>query len=146
MMRTLYKYLVRMHPPAFRRQFAAEMLCIFDEAAESSGVQWLCFDCLVSLVRQWVLRSGSWKPAVAVMAALLQIVAGGFIWLTPWPPRSGAEVQVHTELAMGSLMSLILWLVGGMVLLVIAASLWVKRFIARRIDRIPAATGLAVKT
>ena len=34
-MRTLYRYLVHLHPPAFRREFAAEMIWIFDEAAES---------------------------------------------------------------------------------------------------------------
>src|SRR5258708_34705131 len=102
MMRTLYKYLVGMHPPAFRRQFAAEMLCIFDEAAESSGVQWLCFDCLISLARQWVLRSGSWKPAVGVIGAFLQIVAGGGFFVLPLPPPRGApRGHVHRPPARG---------------------------------------------
>jgi hypothetical protein len=135
MMRSLYKCLVQMHPPAFRRQFAGEMLWIFDESGESGGGS-LCFDCLVSLARQWVLRSGSWKLAVAVMGAFVQIVAGGLIWLTPWQTHNSAELQAHGSVAMSGLMQLILWLVGGTVLMVIAASLWVKNFIARRMVRI----------
>ena len=32
MTRVLYATLLRLHPPAFRRQFASELLWIFDEA------------------------------------------------------------------------------------------------------------------
>ena len=35
MIRAIYRVLLWLHAPAFRRQFAAEMLWIFDESAES---------------------------------------------------------------------------------------------------------------
>jgi hypothetical protein len=138
-MRTLYKYLVRLHPPAFRREFAAEMLWIFDEAAESEGALSLCFDGFVSLARQWVLRSGSWKLAVAGMGACVQITAGGLIFLLLGQARGGAELQTHhaSGVALSGLMRLIVWLVGAIVLMVIGASLWVRSFIARRMERAP---------
>jgi len=138
--RTLYRFLLQIHPPAFRRQFAAEMLWIFDEAAKSVGARPLCLDCLVSLARQWLLRCGSWKLAVAVLGACLQITAGGVIWLMFWRTRYSAEplTSAHDIAAMGGLVRLILWLVGAVVLMVIAASLWVKSFIGKRTDRTPA--------
>ena len=50
MTRALYEWLLWLHPPAFRRQFAAEMLWIFDEASESEGVVALLLDGLVSMI------------------------------------------------------------------------------------------------
>ena len=77
-MRTFYRCLLWLHPLAFRRQFAGEMLWIFDQAAESSqGAIGLCFDGLASLARQWLLRSGWWKAAVAMSLALVQVSLGG---------------------------------------------------------------------
>lgn len=79
MTRRLYRGLVRLHPPAFRRQFAAEMLWIFDEAAAAGGVGPFFADGLVSLARQWLIREGTWKVAVAAIGGLLHIslVLGG---------------------------------------------------------------------
>jgi hypothetical protein len=39
--RSLYRWLVQLHPPAFRQRFAEEMLCTFEEAAQTR--MWL--DC-----------------------------------------------------------------------------------------------------
>ena len=142
-MRTLYKYLVYLHPPAFRREFAAEMIWIFDEAAESEGAFSLCVDGLVSLTRQWVLRSGLWKLAVALMGALLQITGGGLIFLMLGHARGAGlqswrgDASLHGTAAMSGLMRLILWLAGAIVFLVTAASLWVRSFLAKRLDRTP---------
>jgi len=36
-MRYLYASLIRLHPPAFRQQFAQEMLWIFEEAEDAWG-------------------------------------------------------------------------------------------------------------
>jgi len=56
--RSLYAFLLRLHPPRFRDKYEDQMLWIFDESVQSRGVVSLLFDALVSLVRQWVFRSG----------------------------------------------------------------------------------------
>jgi len=71
-MRALYRSLLWLHPPAFRREFAGEMLWIFDEAAAAEGSAALVADGFASLVRQWVLRCGAWKIAAGAMVAVLQ--------------------------------------------------------------------------
>jgi hypothetical protein len=128
-MRTVYKFLLRLHPPAFRRQFAAEMLWIFDEAAKTSGAPALVADGFISLIRQWVLRSGAWKLAVVILGAALQVTAGGLIWLAsghaPAPPN-------RADPAMTSFIRFILWSTGTIVLMVAAASIWVGRFLGTR--------------
>jgi len=63
MIRSLYRCLLWLHPPAFRQQFAGEMLWIFDEAAATEGAAPLLFDGVISLVRQWAIGSGTWKVA-----------------------------------------------------------------------------------
>jgi len=72
MKRRLYHALVGLHPPAFRREFAPEMLWIYDEAQEERGAALLA-DALLSLARQWLLRTGCWKAAAAVAVALCQV-------------------------------------------------------------------------
>src|SRR5437879_829331 len=67
MLRLLYRWLLCLHPPAFRRRYAEEMMWIFDEAA-AQGVASLFADALVSLTRQWVMRSASSKPVTRVTA------------------------------------------------------------------------------
>ena len=131
-MRVLYQCLLRMHPPAFRRRFAVEMLYIYDEASAASGALPLLSDALFSLTRQWLLRSGVWKTAVILAGATLQVIAGGLIWRVAGPnPRS-----FHGDTAaMTTLFQLIVCLTGAIVLMVTAASLWVRRFTARRRTR-----------
>jgi enterochelin esterase-like enzyme len=71
MRRSLYKYLVWLHPAVFRERFAEEMLWVFDEA-QGQGVLQLFIDGFISLLRQWMLRSGIWKKASgAVVSSLL---------------------------------------------------------------------------
>jgi hypothetical protein len=122
-----------MHPPGFRREFATEMLWIFDETAATAGAIYLCWDCLVSLARQWLLRTEAWKLAVAVAGACVQVTVGGVIWLMLWhAPNNSTRPG---DAALNDLMPVILWLVGGLVLMVIAASLWVNGFMSRRTVR-----------
>lgn len=73
MTRRLYRALVQLHPLTFRRQFAAEMLWIFDEATTAGGVGPFFADGLVSLARQWLIRQGTWKVAVAAIGGLIHI-------------------------------------------------------------------------
>ncbi len=74
MTRLLYRCLLWLHPPGFRRQFAGEMLWIFDEAAASLGAGALLVDGVISLLRQWVIGAGTWKVAAGVMGGMVQMV------------------------------------------------------------------------
>ena len=53
--RSLYRCLLRLHPPSFQREFADEMLWIFDAIAAKQSTLPLFGDGLVSLGRQWGL-------------------------------------------------------------------------------------------
>ena len=55
------------------------MVCIFDEAVDSGGAATLFFDVLMSLARQWVLRSRLWLVPVAALGALLTMLAGSAV-------------------------------------------------------------------
>jgi D-alanyl-D-alanine carboxypeptidase len=57
--RSLYRCLLGLHPPSFQREFADEMLWIFDKLAAKQSPLPLFGDGLVSLARQWVLRGAS---------------------------------------------------------------------------------------
>jgi hypothetical protein len=127
-MRALYQALLLLHPPAFRRRYAPEMIGIFDEAAGEFGAARLIGDAVSSLCRQWILRSGLWRLALAVVAACVQVLAGGLIWLAV---RSVSGTHVHVA-GLDQLIRLILSLVGTLVVLVCAASLWIRRFARRR--------------
>jgi hypothetical protein len=82
-MRFLYALLIRLHPSCFRKRFAQEMFFIFDEAANSWGAGSLFCDAILSLLRQWLIRSELWKWLVAGIAGivLLIIAFGSFL---PW--------------------------------------------------------------
>src|SRR5690349_22708285 len=61
----LYRWLLRLHPPAFRERFAEEMASTFEEAATSQSLLGLFVDCLISLTRQWLLRPNPWRVPVS---------------------------------------------------------------------------------
>jgi hypothetical protein len=145
MIRACYRGLLWLHPPLFRRQFAGEMLWIFDQAAESHGAFALLCDGLASLARQWVLRSGWWKIAAALALALLEIVFGGFGTMLFAPrrivrPPSGSPIAefahqgaiAHLPLTIGMVMYLAVFITGGLVVLVIGLTFWMKTVSARR--------------
>ena len=79
-MRRAYQLLIHMHPVQFRDRFGDEMLSIFDEVAGRPGASALLCDACFSLVRQWLLRSGAWKIAVA---ALITLIEFAFVALEP---------------------------------------------------------------
>ena len=56
MLRHLYRVAICLHPPAFRTRFGEEMLSIFDSTQTKSARFGLLCDCLVSSLRQWILR------------------------------------------------------------------------------------------
>jgi hypothetical protein len=133
MVRMLYAGLLLMHPPAFRRRFMAEMLYIFDEAALSTSAFPLLVDALLSLARQWVLRSGAWKLAAAVLGACLQVAAGGLIWAAlRHDGRWQGSMPASDLLALDGLLQFSLVSIGAIVLMVVTASLWMGRFMRKR--------------
>jgi hypothetical protein len=68
MLRSLYRLVLRAHPPYFRQRFAEEMQSIFDQADSSPAAVGLLADAVLSLLRQWSLRPQFWKetPLVTV--------------------------------------------------------------------------------
>ena len=64
------------------------MLWIFDEAAGAWGAASLFSDASVSLVRQWLLRSGLWRWVVACIVGIIPLIIafGSFL---PWDRPMG---------------------------------------------------------
>jgi hypothetical protein len=154
-MRNCYRCLLWLHPPVFRREFAGEMLWIFDRTAESQGVTNLFFDGFGSLARQWLLRTGWWKIALALWLALLEVTFGGFGMLLfgrrhlvepSFAPRVGEIAEfshngaiAHQPLTIGIVMYLAVFVTSGLLVMVIGLTFWVKSFAARRshaVDRV----------
>ena len=123
MTRTLYRGLVWLHPPVFRREFAGEMLWIYDETAQAGGVAPLFLDGFVSLARQWLLRSGYWKVPAALAGALLQILIGGAaLRLGEFHAHFSHPVDGNTGL--GALMRLVAVMSVGLLAAVISLVFW----------------------
>jgi hypothetical protein len=147
-MRTCYRCLLWLHPPVFRREFAGEMLWIFDQASESQGATVLFFDGLGSLARQWLLRSGWWKIALALLLASMEIAFGGFGMLIfgrrhlvepAFAARTGDFTGfsshgaiAHQPLTIGIVMYLAVLVTGGLTIMVIGLTFWMKSFAGRR--------------
>lgn len=85
MTRTLYRWLVCLHPPAFRVRFKEELLWIFDESSDSSGAAPLVYDAALSLLRQWLMRSGMWKWVVGGITGAVPLLIGFGSFLFNWP-------------------------------------------------------------
>jgi len=72
MMRSLYRSMLRLHPPGFRRQYAEEMLWIYDETAGAGAISLLA-DGFFSLVRQWLTLPGTMTLAAAGFGGAMQM-------------------------------------------------------------------------
>lgn len=87
MNRTLYRWLICLHPPAFRLRFEEELLWIFDESSGAIGAAALLYDAVISLLRQWIMRSEMWKWLVGGIAGAVPLLIGFGSFLFPWPIR-----------------------------------------------------------
>ena len=87
MTRTVYRWLICLHPPAFRLRFEPELLWIFDESSDASGAASLVYDAAISLLRQWLMRSGIWKWVVGGIAGVVYLLIGFGSFLFDWPIR-----------------------------------------------------------
>lgn len=125
MMRLLYQCLLMLHPPEFRRRFSLEMLCIFDHAtaSKSNRALPLFFDAFVSLIRQWLLRSGSWRLPVAAVGLFAQLALGLFI-ARGHGGSARQNASAFEPTGLDKLMRIAHATACGLVLMVVAASLW----------------------
>ncbi len=87
MTRTVYRSLISLHPPAFRMRFEEELLWIFDESSDAFGAAALVYDALISLLRQWLMRSGMWKWLLGGIGAVVYLLIGFGSFLFNWPIR-----------------------------------------------------------
>src|SRR5437667_10352772 len=104
--RFLYRCLLRLHPPSFQRQFAQQMLCIFDEAAARRGLVRLFADVLAPLGRQWLVRWALQKFLLGEIALARSpgLIPGLFAWehiAVPETPLPASRIM------QGSLISLL---------------------------------------
>lgn len=90
MLRGMYSFLLRLHPAAFRRKYAREMLWIFDQGPSVA----LLMDAAVSIFRQWVLRPDYDRAAGFAPASAQPLHEVPVFYLTDNEiPRSGALVN-----------------------------------------------------
>ncbi len=94
MLRHLYRCVVSLHPAAFRKRFADEMLSIFDETAGKRTSLRLLVDGLVSLTRQWILRP-EFRHESSPLHSVQSTTDGipSFYTLDPFRPRAGAVIH-----------------------------------------------------
>jgi hypothetical protein len=133
MIRLLYRWLLWLHPPRFRREFAGEMLWIFDCSLETTGRPSLFADALVSLARQWLLRSGFWKIALAVAGGLLQVMLGGLaVHIIGGRQVSFPTAPAPIAASVGDLVRIGACLVPAVIVPVVLLALWTRRFTQKR--------------
>ena len=92
MLRSLYRCVLQLHPPGFRKRFADEMLSIFDASAGKPPAVKLLADGLMSLMRQWTLRPEFWNN----LSPSPQPSPDGipsFHTLDPFRPRTAAVIH-----------------------------------------------------
>jgi len=90
MLRSFYRWLLRLHPPRFRDRFAEEMMSIFDHFEEREAGAKLVGDAFVSLVRQWSMRSESWAVEARALAPAGTDAAPSFFTFKRFRPRKNA--------------------------------------------------------
>jgi hypothetical protein len=65
--RAFYRLLLWLHPRSFRDEFGGEMLWIFDQSSRDTAA--LFPDIVLSVARQWCLRSDVWKFALGALVS-----------------------------------------------------------------------------
>ena len=93
MLRSIYRWLVRCHPPCFRMCFGEQMLSIFDQVAGTAARLALITDGLVSVLRQWSLRSEYRKDQQTESLAIAVGTGPVFQTLSPYRPRKSTLVN-----------------------------------------------------
>jgi len=122
--RSIYRLLLQLHPARFRRRFGEEMLLIFDESPNQAS---LLADGVLSLARQWLLRSGLWKWVLASLGATLTLVPV----LVVLPARTPSHLdEVRLDSPVGSVLVIAFASVLAVSFTLILAVTWFR--VARR--------------
>ena len=81
MRKTIYIWLVEMHPTEFRNLFGEEMIGIFERSNGQLGFS-LMWDAVRSLGRQWLFRTAWWMAAIVVLAAGAELLVAvlSIVW------------------------------------------------------------------
>jgi len=109
--RTLYRFLLLLHTASFRREFASEMMWVFDEAVSDGQAGGFCTDVAASLLRQWARQPMLWSIVGAMAGPVLAMC-----WMSANRPRHLAakpsllQVEDLLYLAIGSLLAISLTL------------------------------------
>src|SRR5215471_17713649 len=74
MRRAFYRSMLLMHPPSFRRRFADEMLCVFEDAHLEGQAAGFCASITLSLVRKWFWNPVLWRTAGAIAGGLFTLL------------------------------------------------------------------------
>jgi len=93
MLASLYRRVIDLHPPAFREKFGDEMSSIFQQTKGTPAEIGLLVDAVVSLARQWGLRSEFWRAADPAPVPPAPDGVPCFSSLDPFRPRSAAVIQ-----------------------------------------------------
>ena len=93
MLRPLYRCVLHLHPPGFRKRFAGEILSIFDASAKRSDQLKLLCDGLVSLARQWTLRPEFWQGVPIKSAQSVPEGIPSFYSFDTFRPRPSAVIH-----------------------------------------------------
>lgn len=94
MLRSLYRCVLFLHPPSFRKRFGNEMLSIFDQESKTSAAFGLIIEALISLLRQWILRPEFQHRASPMLSAKgAPDDVPSFSTLDPFRPRPGAVIH-----------------------------------------------------
>lgn len=121
-----------MHPPAFRKRFCDEMLSIFDEGGVDRFAFHILVDGVISLARQWLLRTNCWKILIAICGAFLQV-----LWFV-YPRRSHqswtASPQPLTP-HMQQLVAVTLLVLCSLFVMILLLTVWTIRLERRRSER-----------
>lgn len=93
MLRHLYRIAIRLHPPAFRNRFGEEMLSIFESTPRKSTQFTLLCDSLVSILRQWILRTDFRSETSRASAIPAADGVPSFSSLDGFRPRTSAVID-----------------------------------------------------
>jgi len=122
--RTVYEFILWIHPPAFRRRFSDEMLSVFDEGAAGNFAFGLLLDGLISLARQWLGRTDSWKVLLAICGAFLQV-----LWFVY--PRKGHQNWTEDQQPLApyaqDVIVITFVIICGLFLMIISLGIWTAR-------------------
>ena len=89
----LYRCVLRLHPPEFRRRFGEEMLSIYDQSTGRFSSVRLLLDAVFSLARQWIFRPEFWLRASPSSAPRALDGIPSFSSLDPIRPHTSAMIH-----------------------------------------------------